>query len=570
MLILATTILAAPVTASPPRVQVMSITDQGASVAGRTTITTYDGASLPPSGPAQSVVIDQMPGWPKLVGGDGNFAPLRGLVLADLDGDRNADIIASSTDGFIYAWKHTGESLPGFPVRTIALPQYAPSVADLDGDGDLEIVQTTRGLTSGGRLYAIDHLGQNLPGFPRNLNNNNVESCPTLYDLDGDGVMEIIVGERAWPIGYVHVIRLDGSEWGGNWPVALDHVPAATASVGDIDSDGSPEVVYLSYNSLYVINVDGTVEAGFPRQFANTNFSYQSAALADLDGDDDREIIVGAHKDAAGCYVLHHTGASYPGWPRLLGTWSYCPPTVTDLTGDGTLEILDGRAGIAFQYSPCFWAWTSGGQTLPGFPYGSNDGGGSEGPLTVADIDGDGVKEIFGDNNIAVSGQGFLFGVDAQGQALPGFPIRTQGFSYMNSAMIADVDNDGDYELGVISTYERTSVYVNLYDLPYEYSVSRGDWPTYHARDSRGGWYGALGGCTREPQWVCDGDVDGNGAVNPVDAGLVQAAFCGAGECSETDLCQYDLDCNGAINPVDAGIVQSLFGACDPPRDVCP
>jgi hypothetical protein len=77
------------------------------------------------------------------------------------------------------------------------------------------------------------------------------------------------------------------------------------------------------------------------------------------------------------------------------------------------------------------------------------------------------------------------------------------------------------------------------------------------------------GGCGRDPDWVCDGDVDGNGAVNPVDYGLVQAAFCLSGECGDRALCQYDLDCNGVINPVDAGIVQSLFGTCDAPRDVC-
>jgi hypothetical protein len=77
-------------------------------------------------------------------------------------------------------------------------------------------------------------------------------------------------------------------------------------------------------------------------------------------------------------------------------------------------------------------------------------------------------------------------------------------------------------------------------------------------------------GCTRQPQWVCDGDVDGNGTVNPVDVGLVQAAFCSPGDCPEASLCQFDVDCNAAINPVDAGIVQSLFGACNPPRPSCP
>jgi hypothetical protein len=75
------------------------------------------------------------------------------------------------------------------------------------------------------------------------------------------------------------------------------------------------------------------------------------------------------------------------------------------------------------------------------------------------------------------------------------------------------------------------------------------------------------GGCLRDPAWQCDGDVDGDGQVNPVDSGLIQSAF---GSIDEADLCQYDLDCDGQINPVDSGIVQSLFGTCDPPRDVCP
>ena len=73
--------------------------------------------------------------------------------------------------------------------------------------------------------------------------------------------------------------------------------------------------------------------------------------------------------------------------------------------------------------------------------------------------------------------------------------------------------------------------------------------------------------CVREPEWQCDGDVDGDGQVNPVDAGLVQAAF---GSADDQDLCNYDVDCDGQINPVDGGIVQSLFGTCEAPRAVCP
>ncbi len=77
---------------------------------------------------------------------------------------------------------------------------------------------------------------------------------------------------------------------------------------------------------------------------------------------------------------------------------------------------------------------------------------------------------------------------------------------------------------------------------------------------------GSAGGCVRDPEWQCDGDVDGDGQVNPVDVGLVQAVF---GSTHEQNLCNYDVDCDGQINPVDSGIVQSLFGTCEPARDVC-
>ena len=78
------------------------------------------------------------------------------------------------------------------------------------------------------------------------------------------------------------------------------------------------------------------------------------------------------------------------------------------------------------------------------------------------------------------------------------------------------------------------------------------------------------GGCTREPAWQCDGDVDGDGQVNPVDSGLVQAAFCSTVRCTPEALCQFDMDCDMQINPVDAGIVQALFGTCEAVRGVCP
>ncbi|MEW6253069.1 MAG: FG-GAP-like repeat-containing protein [Planctomycetota bacterium] len=497
-----------------------------------------------PGTPPSSVTdggVGQLPGWPVTIGTVFNFKPTRGAVLADLNRDNRLEIIVASTEGRVYAWDYLGNALPGFPAQTGNMAQYAPAVGDIDGDGWLEIVQNVRGLTTGGGLYVIDHLGQFKPGFP--ITGKYFSSSPCVVDLDGDGKLEIVAGERLGSIGYVHIYRWDGTEWGGNWPRVLDHVPAMSPGVADVNRDGAPDIMIASYNSIHVWNRDGALLPGWPKQIASANFSYQSAVFADLDRDGYREIVVGAHRDAAGCYVFRHDGTLYPGWPQLLGTWTYCPPTVTDLEGDGQLEILDGRAGYLSGGSACFWAWDTHGNIKPGFPYFSSHGGGSEGPLTVADIDGDGRMEIFADHNMMQSSQGWLFGVDANGQDLPGFPLRPIGFTYMNGATIGDVNNDGHYELAVLS-YSDYTLDVNLYTLPTQYRRTARDWLTYRGQNKRTGAYPvALPGDLN-----CDGRVDFDD-INPFvlalsDPQAYQAAYPGCnilnGDCNGDGQVNFD------------------------------
>lgn len=465
--------------------RIITVADAGAPVPGRVTIAGYEG--VPPSGGDSSIA--ELPGWPVSVSADPSFAPFRNVVFADLDGDGPLEIIAASTSKRVWAWDFHGNVVPGFPVAVVGMAQYAPSVGDLDQDGELEIVQTTRGLTSGGRLYVIDRHGQVLPGFPKSFHNDNLMGSATLADLDDDGALEIIVGEWAYPVGYLHVVEWDGSEWGGNWPVALDSVAAASPSVADVDGDGRLEVAYQAYETLYLVDWRGVALPGWPKQIPGVKFSYQSPAFADLDGDGKLEIVFGAHDTKAGCYVLRRDASAYPGWPQLTGTWTYAPPTVADLDGDHQLDILLGRAGTFGSPSNALWAWTSSGSVKPGFPYQASLGGGSESAYAVADIDSDGKQEIFAGYNIVdSSGNGFLFGIDASGHDLAGFPLRPRGFTYLNGATIGDVDGDGTYELGVLS-YDGSAMDVNLYALGGRYRPSHIEWETYLEQRARGGCY---------------------------------------------------------------------------------
>lgn len=70
------------------------------------------------------------------------------------------------------------------------------------------------------------------------------------------------------------------------------------------------------------------------------------------------------------------------------------------------------------------------------------------------------------------------------------------------------------------------------------------------------------------PRFACDGDVDGDGQVDAVDLGLVEAHFCW--NCRTEDICRFDQDCDYRITRDDAEIIQFLMRSCEPARPPCP
>ena len=133
-----------------------------------------------------------------------DYYPPSGMPAAatvNIIGDARPEIIAPINDGYIYAigpdgkrlWRH--DFAKGKP-KTFASEVV---VADLDKDGAPEIIFGTYSLeANGGRLVILANTGKllfdiELPGQGMNGNGIGVPSAPTVADLDGDGQLEILV-----------------------------------------------------------------------------------------------------------------------------------------------------------------------------------------------------------------------------------------------------------------------------------------------------------------------------------------------------------------------------------------
>jgi len=433
-------------------------------------------------------LFNQLPGWPKKIAAHPNFKNFRGATIADIDNDGINEILVASYSK-LYAFKADGQVL--WTKTLIGTAIYPPTVADMDGDGQVEIAQATGGSPANGRIFLMDNNGNDLEGWPLNFNKNWILAAPVMADVNGDGVMELIFNERVYPEGNLHIRNMDGSSFSENWPVVINATPAVTPSVGDIDGDSSMDIILCSYNDILAFNLDGTLKTGFPVINPNTTFSYQSPLLVDLDGNETLNIVGATTGDVPEFYALNYDGTYHTGWPVPVmgGNWTYTCPAASDLNHDGVYSMFFTRP-INDEVAPMLFGYDKDAVALSDFPKSAR--GGDEGIITIADVNNDGQYEIVTGSNLNDGGSGFIhaFKLNGSGEVF-GFPIRPQGFTYMNGADFADVNGDGMLELISLSydqTFQSTdSTIVNVYALNVPCTDSTILFGTYKGSNTRSG-----------------------------------------------------------------------------------
>lgn len=138
------------------------------------------------------------------VRGDTDYYPPSGIpapVTVNLLGDARPEIVASIPDGYVYAIGPDGSRLWRYDYAKGAPKVFAsePVVVDLNKDGTPEIIFGTYSLAAGGgHIIILANSGAllfdvPLPNQGANGNGIGIPGAPSIADLDGDGQLEIVV-----------------------------------------------------------------------------------------------------------------------------------------------------------------------------------------------------------------------------------------------------------------------------------------------------------------------------------------------------------------------------------------
>ena len=116
-----------------------------------------------------------------------------GISVGDLNNDGQLDLLFGGYDDNIHVWDPVAnELLPGWPVDLGYNSLSEPVLADLDGDGQLEVLAARKT----GKIFGYESDGSLMANFPISVE-GSIESSPAIEDIDNDGDLELIIGTTA-------------------------------------------------------------------------------------------------------------------------------------------------------------------------------------------------------------------------------------------------------------------------------------------------------------------------------------------------------------------------------------
>ncbi len=336
---------------------------------------------------------------------DGAFS----VFAADMDGDGDMDILSASLNDDTIAWyENDGNADPSFTasnITTSADRAYSVFAADMDGDGDMDVLSASR---NDNTIAWYENDGNADPTFTAADIDTSVDGAATVFaaDMDGDGDMDILSAS-------VDDNTIAWYENDGNANPTFTATDITTSADGarsvyaaDIDGDGDMDIISASYNddTIAWYENDGNADPSFTATDIATSADRAiSVYAADMDGDGDLDILSASEGDDTIAWY-ENDGNADPSFTAINITTSAdgaFSVFAADMDGDGDMDIVSASTGD----DTIAW-YENDGNPDPAFTAADiATSANSARSVYVADMDGDGDLDIlsasYNDDTIA-------------------------------------------------------------------------------------------------------------------------------------------------------------------------
>jgi len=345
--------------------------------------------------------LPEFPNGPNIVNPRAYLYSLVDMAIGDLDSDGDLDIISASIGDDRIDWYENdgkGNFSGQRAISTSRINVLRLAIGDLDGDGDLDILSASK---KSRRIawYRNDGSGNFGPQLTIGLSNDDGQADVAVADLDGDGDLDVISSATRFA-NSIDWYRNDGNgNFGARRNVTTAVRRTEDMTTADLDGDGHLDILSASANNDRIVwfKNDGNGNFGPLRTITTQAYRAMAVAKGDLDGDGDLDVLSASFLDNRVAWYRNDGSGNF-GPQNTISTAlkSLVDVTVADLDGDGDLDALSA----SFSDDRIAWYRNDG-----------NGNFGPQRTITTSVRIADGVAaaDLDGDNDLDVISMGSYF-----------------------------------------------------------------------------------------------------------------------------------------------------------------